>query len=68
MTQSHPAEGPELPTPPERPDCCAGGCAICVLDEYLDEMQRWREDCARIEAEFAARKAAQDAATPRSSD
>jgi hypothetical protein len=54
MTNSQSAEGPNLPPPPERPDCCAGGCAICVLDEYLDEMQRWHEDCARIEAEFAA--------------
>lgn len=41
---------PVLPPPPERPDCCAGGCAICVLEEYLEEMQRWREECERLTA------------------
>lgn len=53
MTDPRPA-GPDLPPPPERPDCCAGGCAICVLEEYLDELQQWREVCARIEQEYAA--------------
>jgi hypothetical protein len=41
---------PELPPPPERPDCCAGGCATCVLDVYFDEVQAWKAECARIQA------------------
>ena len=47
-----------LPPPPERPDCCAGGCAICVLEEYVEQMQAWEAECERL------RKAWQDAAPP----
>ena len=43
-------KGPELPPKPEMPDCCAGGCATCVLMDYADEMAAWRAECARIEA------------------
>lgn len=43
-----------LPPAPDRPDCCAGGCAICVLEDYVDEMAAWRAECARLEAEHAA--------------
>lgn len=49
----------ELPPEPERPDCCAGGCATCVLDTYYEEMQRWRE---QVEALLVAQRAAQDRA------
>src|SRR3546814_7521427 len=34
----------ELPPPPERPDCCFGGCAQCVLDDYAEQMQRWQAE------------------------
>jgi hypothetical protein len=40
----------ELPPPPERPDCCAGGCAICVLEDYAEALQRWQAECARLRA------------------
>jgi hypothetical protein len=41
-------EDDELPPPPERPDCCFGGCAQCVLDEYAEQMQRWQEQVDAI--------------------
>lgn len=41
-----------LPPPPERPDCCGGGCAICVLEDYAELMQRWREECERLQADI----------------
>jgi hypothetical protein len=56
-----PVPAPELPPEPERPDCCAGGCATCVLDTYYEEMQRWRE---QVEAIRAARAAAETAPPP----
>jgi hypothetical protein len=40
----------ELPPRPDMPDCCAGGCATCVLMDYADEMAAWRAECAKIEA------------------
>lgn len=49
---------PELPPEPERPDCCGGGCAICVLDDWYEERERWR---AQVEAILAARAAAESA-------
>ncbi len=46
----------DLPPQPDRPDCCAGGCAQCVLDDYTEEMQRWREKVDEIlRARAAAR-------------
>jgi hypothetical protein len=37
-----PTDAPELPPPPERPDCCFGGCAQCVLDDYAEQMALWQ--------------------------
>ncbi|WP_029889564.1 oxidoreductase-like domain-containing protein [Polycyclovorans algicola] len=54
------ADGPVLPPKPDLPDCCAGGCATCVLMDYADEMAAWRAECARITAEFDARKATEN--------
>lgn len=45
-----------LPAAPERPDCCGGGCAVCVLDGYAEEVERW-------EAEVRALLATGDAAS-----
>jgi hypothetical protein len=45
----------ELPPPPERPDCCFGGCAQCVLDDYAEQMARWQE---KVDAILRAREAA----------
>ena len=42
-------EDSELPPRPERPDCCAGGCATCVLDGYFEDVQRWEAEVAAIE-------------------
>jgi hypothetical protein len=45
-----------LPPEPERPDCCNGGCAVCVLDGFEDEVEAWRQLCDRLRAEHAARQ------------
>ncbi|MGB1561837.1 MAG: oxidoreductase-like domain-containing protein [Sinimarinibacterium flocculans] len=45
---------PDLPPPPERPDCCFGGCAQCVLDDYTEAMARWQ---AEVDAIARARRA-----------
>ena len=47
MNKPDPCE-PELPPEPERPDCCGGGCAVCVLDGYFEEMQAWRQKVEEI--------------------
>lgn len=58
-----PTDTPELPPEPDRPDCCNGGCAVCVLDGYAEEMHAWRRACAAIlDAHRQARRAAPDAA------
>ncbi|MGQ0502846.1 MAG: oxidoreductase-like domain-containing protein [Panacagrimonas sp.] len=46
----------DLPPRPERPDCCGGGCAVCVLDGYFEEVQQWEE---RVAALRKAREQAQ---------
>jgi hypothetical protein len=56
---AEPVIDPALPPEPERPDCCAGGCAICVLDAYVEEMRQWREAVAAIEAARQARVVAE---------
>ncbi|MFA5940024.1 MAG: oxidoreductase-like domain-containing protein [Sinimarinibacterium sp.] len=53
-------DDPELPPPPERPDCCFGGCAQCVLDGYVDDVHRWQ---AQVEAILARRQAAREDGT-----
>lgn len=57
---SNTANGPALPPKPDLPDCCAGGCATCVLMDYADEMAAWRAECAEIEAAHAAQQQAAD--------
>ena len=52
---------PELPPEPERPDCCGGGCAVCVLDGYFEEMQAWRQKVEEIRR-GAAEKSGENAA------
>ncbi|MDP9139817.1 MAG: oxidoreductase-like domain-containing protein [Pseudomonadota bacterium] len=44
-----PADDLAYPPKPDRPDCCAGGCAQCVLDDYAEEMGRWHEAVALID-------------------
>jgi len=39
---------PVLPPEPERPDCCGGGCAVCVLDGYFEELLRWRQQVEEL--------------------
>ena len=31
----------KLPPRPEMGDCCGGGCAVCVLEGYDEEVRRW---------------------------
>jgi hypothetical protein len=57
-----------LPPEPERPDCCNGGCAICVLDGWYEEMDAWRQECRAIKAAHAATQAAKSDALPKRSD
>ncbi|MGH8541208.1 MAG: oxidoreductase-like domain-containing protein [Stenotrophobium sp.] len=48
----------DLPPRPEAPDCCGGGCAICVLDGYQDELERWEKQCTEILKQREAARAA----------
>lgn len=48
MSAPPPVADEELPPKPERPDCCNGGCAVCVLEGYDDEVRRWEEQVAEI--------------------
>ena len=60
MTVYHPAyspDDPELPLPPDRPDCCLGGCAVCVLDGFEDEVAAWKKQVDAILARRAAKSA-----------
>lgn len=64
-----PMDDLELPPRPDMPDCCNGGCAQCVLDDYAEDMRRWRAAVAEIEAlrrQRAAEAAAPTDAAPRS--
>jgi len=54
-TADHPdLPEPTLPPRPERPDCCAGGCATCVLDGYFEEVQQWERQVEEIKARHLA--------------
>jgi hypothetical protein len=44
----------ELPPFPEKPDCCFGGCAVCVLDGYEDEVRAWEQQVDAIKRRRAA--------------
>jgi len=48
------AELEPLPPEPERPDCCNGGCAVCVLEGFDDELELWRRACDEVLARRAA--------------
>jgi hypothetical protein len=41
----------DLPPPPERPDCCGGGCAVCVLDLYAEALRQWQEEVEALQRE-----------------
>lgn len=49
----------ELPPFPEKPDCCFGGCAVCVLDGYSEEVEAWERRVAAIQRLRAERAAQQ---------
>lgn len=53
-----PAEDEDLPPQPEMPDCCNGGCAVCVLDGWPEEVQAWRLKVAEIRRQRAEAAAA----------
>ncbi|MDB5968270.1 MAG: hypothetical protein JWQ90_720 [Hydrocarboniphaga sp.] len=57
MNPPQDAREDSLPPEPERPDCCNGGCAVCVLDGFEDEVQAWRRQCEAILAQRSALKA-----------
>lgn len=52
------SEDEDLPPYPDRPDCCNGGCAVCVLDDYAEEVNAWRRKVAEIRARREAERAA----------
>lgn len=59
MTTANPTtpapEDEELPPFPEKPDCCFGGCAVCVLDGYEDEVRDWEQRVEEIKRRREAR-------------
>lgn len=52
-----PPEEEPLPPRPEAGDCCNGGCAVCVLDGYQEEVEAWEREVEAILARRAARAA-----------
>lgn len=62
-----PAEEP-LPPRPEAGDCCNGGCAVCVLEGYDEEVAAWEKQCAEILQRRAAATAVSAPASPRTPD
>lgn len=41
------------PAPPEKPlpmDCCGGGCEMCVMDVYADQLERYQAALAAWQA------------------
>ena len=49
-----PSEPLVLPDPPERPDCCGGGCAVCVLEGYAADLMRWQQQVEELRRQRAA--------------
>lgn len=43
-----PQEDESLPPRLQPGDCCGGGCAVCVLDGYQEELERWQRQVAEI--------------------
>lgn len=57
VSPANPAFAEEaLPPRPEPGDCCNGGCAVCVLEGYEEEVQAWERECAEILQRRAERK------------
>lgn len=54
MSHPDPQPEPQLPPRPERPDCCGGGCATCVLDGYAEEVEQWQKQVDEIRRRAAA--------------
>ena len=52
--------GPEEPLPPrpEQGDCCNGGCAVCVLEGYDEEVAQWEREVEAIKARNELRRRA----------
>jgi hypothetical protein len=50
MSSAVESRDPPEPPPPERPDCCFGGCAQCVLDDYAEALARWQDEVEAIRA------------------
>jgi hypothetical protein len=48
----------DLPPQPDMPDCCNGGCAVCVLDGWAEEVQAWRKQVEQIRQKRAETAAA----------
>jgi len=59
-----PEEDEGLPPQPEMPDCCNGGCAVCVLEGWPEEVQAWRLQVAEIRRQRAEAAAAKLQAEP----
>ena len=43
----------DLPPYPDQPDCCNGGCAVCVLEGWPEEVAAWKEKVEEIRAKRA---------------
>ena len=58
MNAALPAVDAEEPLPPrpEPGDCCNGGCAVCVLEGFDEDLARWEREVAEINARNAARR------------
>ena len=48
MSQPVPQPEEGLPPRPITPDCCGGGCAVCVLDGFQEEVERWEREVEEI--------------------
>jgi hypothetical protein len=53
-----------LPPPPERPDCCGGGCAVCVLDTYAEALEQWQREVEALRANEGKPAATDDDSRP----
>ncbi|HSW15503.1 MAG TPA: oxidoreductase-like domain-containing protein [Solimonas sp.] len=49
----------DLPPYPDQPDCCNGGCAVCVLEGWPEEVAAWKQQVEEIRRLRAEREAQQ---------